>query len=74
MIPLGDIDLQHEIRLDQESVIVGRRSGRGSVRRMYSAKIDGRKSRMTVAVYRGNSAEDVCLAPLLLNFLRHSFL
>ncbi|KAJ6478907.1 hypothetical protein C8R45DRAFT_1006215 [Mycena sanguinolenta] len=57
MVPLGDIDLQHEICLDQESAIVSRRSRRGSVRRMYSARIEGRKSRMTVAVYLGNSAE-----------------
>ncbi|KAJ7737801.1 hypothetical protein DFH07DRAFT_93195 [Mycena maculata] len=55
-IPLGDIDLRQEIRLDAESGIVERQ--RGSVRRMYSARIHGSKSDMTVALYQGDNAEE----------------
>ncbi|KAJ7236703.1 hypothetical protein C8J57DRAFT_1479166 [Mycena rebaudengoi] len=58
MLPLGDIDLQKEIRVDNASGIIGRRRGQGFVRRMYSAKIDGRKSTMTVVLYQGDNAED----------------
>jgi hypothetical protein len=57
MIPLGDIDLQHEIQVDRG--VVGRRRGRGCVRRVYSAKVEGRKSDFTVAMYQGNGAEEV---------------
>ncbi|KAJ7111778.1 hypothetical protein C8R44DRAFT_711334 [Mycena epipterygia] len=57
-IPLGDIDLHHEILLDYESGVVDRSRGRACFRRMYSAKIDGRKSKMTVAVYQGDNAEE----------------
>ncbi|KAJ7232925.1 hypothetical protein C8J57DRAFT_1383051 [Mycena rebaudengoi] len=58
MLPLGDIDLQKEIRVDNASGIIGRRRGQGFVRRMYSAKINGRKSTMTVVLYQGDNAED----------------
>ncbi|KAJ7822139.1 hypothetical protein B0H13DRAFT_2376848 [Mycena leptocephala] len=60
MIPLGDIDLQHEIRLHnlEGSALVGRRRERASVRRVYSARIDGRNDPMTVAMYQGLSAEE----------------
>jgi hypothetical protein len=60
MIPMGDIDLQHEICLDNNSVVsryYRRESAR--VRRIYSAKISGRSSGMTVAMYQGNSAKKV---------------
>ncbi|KAJ7216938.1 hypothetical protein C8J57DRAFT_1598824 [Mycena rebaudengoi] len=57
-IPLGDIDLQREIRLDAQSGVVHRIGERGSVRRMHSAKIDGRSSNMTVALYQGDNAEE----------------
>ncbi|KAJ6536961.1 hypothetical protein B0H19DRAFT_380106 [Mycena capillaripes] len=60
MIPLGDMNLLNEIRLDDGFDI---RPGRGSVtrlsiRRTYSARIKGRKSDMTVAVYQGQNAEE----------------
>ncbi|KAF7374225.1 hypothetical protein MSAN_00305200 [Mycena sanguinolenta] len=51
-IPMGDIDLQREIRLDKPSGIV-------SSRRLYSAKVEHGQSNVTrtVAVYQGDSAE-----------------
>ncbi|KAJ7679292.1 hypothetical protein DFH06DRAFT_1415359 [Mycena polygramma] len=58
MVPLGDIDLQREIQLDSDSGIVDSRKERGSVRRVYSAKITGRKSRVTVAVYEGEGGAE----------------
>ena len=62
MIPLGDIDLQHEIRLNklEGSAVVGRRRERASVRRVYSARIDGRNALTAVAMYQGPGAEEVC--------------
>jgi hypothetical protein len=61
MIPIGDIDLLEEIHLKKETGIVGRHHPeRTRVRRVYSAKIDGQKSGMTVAVYQGKGAEEVC--------------
>jgi hypothetical protein len=61
MIPLGDIDLQHELRLNKGSAVVGRRHERASVRRVYSARIDGRNAPTTVAMYEGPGAEEVRL-------------
>ncbi|KAJ7906399.1 hypothetical protein B0H13DRAFT_2506341 [Mycena leptocephala] len=46
MIPMGDIDLLEEIHLNNETGVV------------YSAKIDGRKSGVTVALYQGDGAEE----------------
>jgi hypothetical protein len=60
MIPMGDIDLLEEICVNNKTGVVGRHHpGRTRVRRMYSAKIDGRKSGVTVAVYQGEGAEEV---------------
>lgn len=56
-IPLGDIDLKNEIRLNSESGVVDLKGSRGSVRRMYSARVDGPTSDMTVALYQGNAEE-----------------
>jgi hypothetical protein len=68
MIPLGDIDLQHEIRLNkvEGSAVVGRRRERASVRRVYSARIDGRNTPTTVAMYQGPGAEEVHLESVVL--------
>ncbi|KAJ7679303.1 hypothetical protein DFH06DRAFT_1166274 [Mycena polygramma] len=57
MIPLGDIDLLREIRLNDWEAIKLQRE-RGCVRRVYSAKVDGRKSGTTVALYQGAGAEE----------------
>jgi hypothetical protein len=59
MIPLGDIDLQQEIRLDYGTGIVNRHRERPRVRRVYTAKIAGQNSPMTVAIYQGSGAEEV---------------
>ncbi|KAJ7890299.1 hypothetical protein B0H13DRAFT_2040637 [Mycena leptocephala] len=56
MIPMGDIDLQHEIHLHK--LEVSRRRERASVRRVYSARIDGRNAPTTVAMYQGPGAEE----------------
>ncbi|KAJ6557992.1 hypothetical protein B0H19DRAFT_1261559 [Mycena capillaripes] len=58
MIPLGDIDLQYEIRLDKHTGVVDRSRERLRVRRVYSARVEGRESTMTVAMYQGHGAED----------------
>ncbi|KAJ6552726.1 hypothetical protein B0H19DRAFT_153732 [Mycena capillaripes] len=54
MIPLGDVDLQHAISAGD----VDRNYERARVRKVYSARIDGRMSNMTVAMYQGNGAEE----------------
>jgi hypothetical protein len=67
MIPLGDIDLQHEICFDklERSAVVVRPRERASVRRVYSARIDGRDAPTTVAMYQGHGAEEVRLGSVL---------
>jgi len=71
-IPLGDIDLQHEIRWDDVSSVVDRRRKQdlfrrvfslepqvySHVRRVYAAKVGNPKSSMTVAMYRGGGSEE----------------
>ncbi|KAJ7017085.1 hypothetical protein C8F04DRAFT_1093665 [Mycena alexandri] len=56
-IPLGSIDLRHQIRPGGYHGVVGRRE-RGCVRRVYIANIKGRNPDMTVAVYQGKGAEE----------------
>ncbi|KAJ7735491.1 hypothetical protein B0H16DRAFT_131023 [Mycena metata] len=58
MIPMGDIDLQQEQAVNKNLGVVGRRRDRNSVRRVYSAKIEGRNSKVTAAVYQGDGAEE----------------
>ncbi|KAJ7909719.1 hypothetical protein B0H13DRAFT_2661340 [Mycena leptocephala] len=55
MIPMGEIDLQHEIGVDNESGLVFQS---GYARQMCSAKVEGRQSSMTVAIYQGDRAEE----------------
>jgi hypothetical protein len=57
---MGDIGLQHELHFDKDSGIVNHQRERACVRRVYSAKIQGQKSGMTVAMYEGDGAEEVC--------------
>jgi hypothetical protein len=57
-IPLGDICLQDEIRLETGTRTIGHLPDRGSVRRIYSARV-GLEGNMTVAMYTGASAEEV---------------
>ncbi|KAJ7168866.1 hypothetical protein C8R46DRAFT_241229 [Mycena filopes] len=56
MIPWGDIDLQRELLVNKASGAIGYQHERNCVRRVYSAKVDGRTSDMTVAVYQGDGA------------------
>lgn len=72
MIPLGDIDLHREIRLEGHFGVVGPRHERPRVRRVYSAKIDGRKPKATVAVYQGEGAEEVRRIVLVQNVNNNS--
>ncbi|KAJ7063819.1 hypothetical protein C8F01DRAFT_1250091 [Mycena amicta] len=57
-IPLGDINLRRELRVDDRSVSVYRRHEHGSVHRVYSARVEGRKGDMTVAMFQGKNAEE----------------
>ncbi|KAF7377079.1 hypothetical protein MSAN_00126400 [Mycena sanguinolenta] len=60
MIPMGDIDLRHQIRVDERTgTAYSRPRERARVRGLYSAKVEGRKSTLTVAVYQGDDAEQV---------------
>ncbi|KAJ7168961.1 hypothetical protein C8R46DRAFT_1092936 [Mycena filopes] len=58
MIPWGDIFLQQELSPGNQPRVVGRRPQSKCARRVYSAKIDGRHSDVTVAVYQGDGAEE----------------
>ncbi|KAJ6592695.1 hypothetical protein B0H19DRAFT_1088348 [Mycena capillaripes] len=55
MIPLGDLDLRHEVNRG----VIDIRRRRGCTARVYSARVDGRDSKMTVALYQGRTAEEV---------------
>ncbi|KAF8133578.1 hypothetical protein K438DRAFT_1883799 [Mycena galopus ATCC 62051] len=57
IVPLGDIDLRREIQWDHDHSVPRLRE-RHSVRRVYSAKIDGRKRTVTVALYQGDNAKE----------------
>ncbi|KAJ7509616.1 hypothetical protein B0H11DRAFT_1253484 [Mycena galericulata] len=55
MIPLGDLDLLHEIRLgDKSSMVVRKRSER----KLYHVRLDGRTSKMTAAVYHEREGDE----------------
>ncbi|KAJ6555809.1 hypothetical protein B0H19DRAFT_136696 [Mycena capillaripes] len=58
MVPLGEIDLQHEIRFNNCMGIVDRQRERQGVRRLYSARLGGQNT--TVAMYQGPGAEEEC--------------
>jgi hypothetical protein len=60
LIPLGDLNLLQEIGIHCGANVVHRKNGGNSVRRMYSARVHGCKANMTVALYQGSGAEDVC--------------
>jgi hypothetical protein len=59
MIPMGEIDLQHEIQVGNDAGLVHRQRQSRYARRMYSAKVEDRQSSMTVAIYQGDRAEEV---------------
>jgi hypothetical protein len=45
--------------------VVRQKNGGKCVRKMYTARVHGCKSQMTVALYQGNDAEDVCFLVFL---------
>ncbi|KAJ6538703.1 hypothetical protein DFH09DRAFT_1042106 [Mycena vulgaris] len=57
-IPIGDLDLRHEMPLNGRSGLVNRWQGRNSARRVYSARVHGCKAKMTAAVYQGENGEE----------------
>lgn len=72
---MGDLELLSEIQLNDGTGLVNRQPGRNSVtrlligplsRRTYYARVNGRTSDMTVAVYQGQNAEEVSVHPILL--------
>ncbi|KAJ7229320.1 hypothetical protein B0H12DRAFT_232269 [Mycena haematopus] len=60
MIPMGDIDLRHEIRVDEwtGAISMNYQRERARIRRIYSARVKGRKSSVTVAMYQGSGADE----------------
>ncbi|KAF8188920.1 hypothetical protein K438DRAFT_1764171 [Mycena galopus ATCC 62051] len=61
-IPLGDIDLRRETRVDYKCGIVPFASERWVVRRIYSARINRRRPDMTVALYNAEELYGVTSA------------
>ncbi|KAF7337137.1 hypothetical protein MVEN_02151700 [Mycena venus] len=55
-IPLGDIDLLHEIHVDYDSGVVNRHARMQVRRRVHSARVEGRS--VTAVVYQGNGADE----------------
>ncbi|KAJ6575635.1 hypothetical protein DFH09DRAFT_377500 [Mycena vulgaris] len=69
MIPLGDIDLRREIKLNWRTGVVERQ--RRCIRNVYSARICG-LSDMTVALYQGAGSEEEWLEDISkVSWLRH---
>ncbi|KAJ7104842.1 hypothetical protein C8R44DRAFT_886878 [Mycena epipterygia] len=56
-IPLGDLDLRNEIRVD-ECRIASRHHGICAARRIYTARVEGKQSAVTAAIYEGEHAEE----------------
>ncbi|KAF7375832.1 hypothetical protein MSAN_00473100 [Mycena sanguinolenta] len=65
-LPLGSIELRHEIRLQGAAAVLCRESRRGRVRRMYSAHVECRNTPVTVALYQGDKAEEDLRHPHIL--------
>ncbi|KAJ6474533.1 hypothetical protein DFH09DRAFT_1218060 [Mycena vulgaris] len=57
-IPLGELDLRHEIGANPRSATVNRHRAVTSTRRIYSARIYGRSGRMTASVFQGQNAKE----------------
>ncbi|KAF7365950.1 hypothetical protein MVEN_00470400 [Mycena venus] len=71
-IPLGDLDLRHEIRFEWDSDTAYRRHYGGSARKFYSARIHGCNTNLTAAVYQGETAEEYLRDTVLkYSWLRH---
>jgi hypothetical protein len=59
MMPIGDLNLLKEIKRASGSLVVRRRKGRASMKKMYITRIPGFQSTMTAAVFQGDGAEEV---------------
>ncbi|KAF8175074.1 hypothetical protein K438DRAFT_1979948 [Mycena galopus ATCC 62051] len=71
-IPLGDLDLRHEIRFECGSDTACHRNCGGSARKFYSARIHDCNANLTAAVYQGETAEeDLRDTVLKYSWLRH---
>ncbi|KAJ7472568.1 hypothetical protein FB451DRAFT_299281 [Mycena latifolia] len=57
LIPFGEVDVRREISLDVESGMATRRTQHQTVRRLYSARVEGRISDMIAVIYEGIEAE-----------------
>ncbi|KAK7006324.1 hypothetical protein R3P38DRAFT_3366984 [Favolaschia claudopus] len=58
-IPMGDINLQAEIQAVKKFLCTAvSRPSRYSVQKLYSAKLDGKATQYTVAMYQGEGAEE----------------
>ncbi|KAJ6532516.1 hypothetical protein B0H19DRAFT_1272783 [Mycena capillaripes] len=58
VIPIGDLNLLKEIKHASGSLVVRRRKGQASTKKMYTARIPGFQSAMTAAVFQGQGAEE----------------
>ncbi|KAJ7854212.1 hypothetical protein B0H14DRAFT_2756948 [Mycena olivaceomarginata] len=58
MMPIGDLNLLKEIKRASGSLVVRRRKGRASMKKMYITRIPGFQSTMTAAVFQGDGAEE----------------
>ncbi|KAF7358262.1 hypothetical protein MVEN_00875300 [Mycena venus] len=71
-IPLGDLNLLHELTLDGRSGVVDRRRGRAPTRRMYTVRIPGLQPVMMAALLQGEAAEEQWRATISrYSILRH---
>ncbi|KAJ6532572.1 hypothetical protein B0H19DRAFT_450917 [Mycena capillaripes] len=58
VIPIGDLNLLNEIKCTSGSLVVRRRKGRASTKKMYTARIPGFQSAIMAAVFQGEDAEE----------------
>ncbi|KAJ6556379.1 hypothetical protein B0H19DRAFT_1377102 [Mycena capillaripes] len=73
-IPLGDIYLLDEVGSERGAHTIGRLRERVSVRRVYSARVEGRQSNAMVALYQGDGAEEEWRADITrYSWLRHPY-
>jgi hypothetical protein len=73
MIPMGDLDLRHEVRQKAGSITTRRRRVKSSESKVYAARIHGSNTCMMAIIYQGYNAEEVHfrvnqIAPRLITF------
>ncbi|KAJ7464888.1 hypothetical protein B0H11DRAFT_2240316 [Mycena galericulata] len=67
VIPIGDLNLLKEIKRASGSLVVRRREGRASLKKMYTTRIPGLQSTMTAAVFQGDGGEELRYLPISTN-------